>query len=95
MLGTVPTALGDVAPRSLRARFARVVALLTAVAVAMLGAVVVAPAAQAAGALNFDAAVSAPDEVLQGGTVELSSPRRTRTRPRRTTRPSDWCFLPA
>ena len=73
MLGTVPTALGDVAPRSLRARFSRVVALLTAFAVAMLGVVVVAPAAQAAlAAGEVSVAVTSPQEALQGALFDVT-----------------------
>ena len=68
MLGPVPAAPGTAAHRSARARFARGISIVTALAVSMLGAVVMAPAAQAAGAMTFDAALSSPLTALQGGT---------------------------
>ncbi|WP_372593590.1 SdrD B-like domain-containing protein [Actinotalea sp.] len=72
MLGSVPTLRGAVAPRSLRARFSRAITLLTAFAVAMLGVVVVAPTAQADGALQFTASLASPSTALQGGTFSAT-----------------------
>ncbi len=72
MLGPLSAVPGTSASRSVRARLARAVSLLTALAVATLGAVVVAPAAQADGALNFTASVDAPGEALQGAELALT-----------------------
>jgi len=72
MLGSAPGAPGHGTTLALRARVSRAVSLVTALAVALLGAVVVAPAAQAAGTPDVQFALSSPAQVLRGTDIAVT-----------------------